>query len=675
MKNKLFIIPMILLSLVLLYCCISKLYADTFDMESEIHLGDYNIYSRKDSQKYIKYDNRPQVNNMYFYHDRENIEHVAYCLNLYTSGAEIGNYDVNVAQAIADDKLNGIATCGYPYRTYQELGLNNESEAIFSTQFAMWAYLSNLNLDLITPIDGCQRVVDAIRNIFYQGVNYNFQKSTIVNVEIPNETNIDNINRDYYSATVDLNYNSNLEELLLDTLNIEDVKITDMNNNTISNNLIGYKQIKVLIPREKINNDTEVLLNFRAKSKQTSVLFGISKIQDRQNMALMLDPFNFKTFSKSIHVNHVPAILKVKKQDNDNEKAIPGTKIKLFWNDTGEEIGTYVTDSNGEISLKLEKEGKIRAEEIMVPLPYYVPEDNTQIIDVTYGKTSNILFKNNVIKGKILLHKKSINYNKYSNLEPNSYIEDTIFNVYNSKWEVVDTITTNANTPVESKELVYGTYFVKEIQSNKYYIVNTQEKKVEIKNNGDTIELEFKNDNVDIDVGIEKTGYIETQPDNMIKYSFSNITNKSNVILDAFEFKDYIPKYVSIHTIYTGTWSNELLYNITYNTNKRENIIYKTGLNSKQIYCFNLETIELEKNEKITEISFNFTNVPPEFKEIKSPIFYMQTYKNLTNNDVIHNESEVIGTYYDIKVSHKSDWDTKIYRKELRLTKLPKTGI
>lgn len=67
-------------------------------------------------------------------------------------------------------------------------------------------------------------------------------------------------------------------------------------------------------------------------------------------------------------------------------------------------------------------------------------------------------------------------------------------------------------------------------------------------------EIEILNDSVDIDIEIEKKGFIETQNKDNIYYNFKNIHNKSNVALDNFIWNDTLPsEAIRLDKIYTGT--------------------------------------------------------------------------------------------------------------------------
>ena len=76
----------------------------------ENDLGRYRVYSYEYSNRYIKYDNRPQRIHEYYYIDNLSIEHPAYCMNFGLSGAEEkeGGYDVDAFNKENDPKVVSI---------------------------------------------------------------------------------------------------------------------------------------------------------------------------------------------------------------------------------------------------------------------------------------------------------------------------------------------------------------------------------------------------------------------------------------------------------------------------------------------------------------------------------------------------------------------------------------
>ncbi len=131
-------------------CKINFVNAESYNVNDNIDFGRYNIYCREGAS-YIRYYGIGQFNHMYFYRDHNNVEHKAFCLNLGLPGAEAGDYTVDANQLIADPKISSILISGSPYKSLAELGLNNEDEASFATQFAVWAYIDHLDLNEITP--------------------------------------------------------------------------------------------------------------------------------------------------------------------------------------------------------------------------------------------------------------------------------------------------------------------------------------------------------------------------------------------------------------------------------------------------------------------------------------------------------------------------------------------
>ena len=151
-----------------------KIFAQNFETSTyQSSFGDYRIYSRIGNEKYIYYNGTLQTNFEYYYINSKGIEMPAYCLNLGVDGAEKKDeYYVNVSDKIKDKKLVSIMLNGYPYKSAEELKLKNITEAKYATQFAVWVYLSNLDLYKIIPYDhSYQRMVDAIFDIYNNGLN------------------------------------------------------------------------------------------------------------------------------------------------------------------------------------------------------------------------------------------------------------------------------------------------------------------------------------------------------------------------------------------------------------------------------------------------------------------------------------------------------------------------
>ena len=659
----------------------NNINAETYNVNDKIDLGQYNIYCRQGAS-YIRYRGIGQLNYMYFYKDYNNVEHKAFCLNLGIKGAEEGDYGVDVNQIISDPKVASILISGSPYKSLDELGLNNEDEASFATQFAVWAYLETLDLNAITPYSaGNENVVNAIRKIYNDGMSMSYTSEAILNIEKQGSANIDSIDREYYSQTYSISHNENIKNISLSLMGADNIKITDLKNNEISS-INNVNEFKVLVPRTSINEDKNIKLNFITEARQTSVMFGATTKSDRQNIGLLLDPVNFRTVQSNFDIEYKTMNITLNKIDKDTKEGIKGVTFKFETLD-GEELGKYVTGENGIIQLdvqkdlKLFKEQKIKVTEIAVPDNYYIDEENcSKIIDVKWGENITIEFQNEKIKGNIKVVKLSSEDNKYTNLLKKSPLKDVEFEILDINGKIADKIKTNEEGIAITKDLVKGTYYIKETKQANYYLLNKEIYEVEIVNHKDLIEQEILNDSVDIDIEIEKKGFIETQNKDNIYYNFKNIHNKSNVPLDNFTWNDTLPtEALRLDKIYTGTWNEKLKYSVWYKTNKNDFRMFIDKLDSEKVYELNFKKLELQEDEYITEFEFIFGTVKIDFKEVESPIVYVNVLNNLKNGFTFTNNTRVSGNYLEEEIEDKDEWTTIIYNREVKQNKeLPKTG-
>lgn len=304
---------------------------------------------------------------------------------------------------------------------------------------------------------------------------------------------------------------------------------------------------------------------------------------------------------------------------------------------------------------------------------------NDEVINITLSpdELKTIAITNEKIKGKIKVVKYSSEDNKYTELIANTPLENVVFEIINSNNKVVDKITTNEYGIAITKDLLKGTYKVREIKQADYYLLNENVFEIEIKKHNEVIEQVVYNDSVDIDIEIEKTGFIETQNKDNIFYDFKNIHNNSNVPLGNFTWSDTLPiEAVRLDKIYTGTWNEKLEYSVWYKTNKEDFKLFKDKLNTQKVYELDFNNLELQEDEYIIEFEFRFGKVKVDFKEIESPIVFVNMLDNLKNGFTFTNNTKVSGNYLEEYIEDTDNWTTIIYNKEVKINEeLPKTGI
>ena len=160
------------------------------------------------------------------------------------------------------------------------------------------------------------------------------------------------------------------------------------------------------------------------------------------------------------------------------------------------------------------------------------------------------------------------------------------------------------------------------------------------------------------------------------QYDFSNIANTSNIYLDSFKWKDFLPTdYIRLTEIVTGTWNQDITYSITYKTNlNEEERILAENLNSKENHKIDCTNIGLQEGEYITEFSFNFGKVDIGFKEENAPSIFCKVLDTVEDKDTFTNKTKTEGEYEDLKDEESDEWTTVVYEKDIHAEKLPKTG-
>ena len=412
----------------------------------------------------------------------------------------------------------------------------------------------------------------------------------------------------------------------------------------------------------------------------------VSLTYKNQNTSIVFDNVSFTNERQKVDIV-------VNKKDKDDNRGLAGAEFSLYARDdiinyngdiivkANELIETAISDETGKASFKSDFPlTKFLLKETKAPKGY-IASDEVIDIDAEYkGQDIDVVnleyeMKNEKMKGHIQIIKTSSEDNEYSKLPKGSPLENVTFEIYDNENKLVDKVTTDKEGKAVSKELVIGNYKIKEISSAKYYLLNENTYNIEIVDDG-TVNIEITNDNVNIDVEIEKKGFIETQSKDNIFYNFSNIKNNSNVPLDNFTWRDKLPtEAVRIDKIYTGTWNEDLEYAVYYKTNKSdEYVLFKDKLNTQKIYELNFNELKLAEDEYVTEYEFRYGTVKVGFQEVESPILYCNMLDGLGNGFVFTNHTKVSGTYYDACVEDTDDWTTITYYKEIKVNEvLPRT--
>lgn len=406
------------------------------------------------------------------------------------------------------------------------------------------------------------------------------------------------------------------------------------------------------IDKEYVVQEVKTLENYKLEETPQKILLKENQISD----------IVFENEKKKGKIQ----IIKVDKDDNTIR--IPNVVFQIK-DEKNNIVDTIKTDKNGEaVSKELPIDQKYTILEISTGKEYVLNAE-TITVTLTEDEITDVHFENEKIKGNVEITK--------IDKKTNERLKGATFGIYDEDNNEVDRIVTDSQGKGISKLLPYGKYFVKEIDTgSKYYLLNTEKYEFEISKNKQIISLTIENEPVDITVEVEKKGTIEIRPGEKVNYTFSNIMNKSNVQLDDFQWIDYIPtEYIRLQKMSTGTWTQDIKYNVYYKTNKSdEYILYEKDLSSKKNYELDFSLIELSEDEYIVETMFDFGKVDLGFKEEDFPTMECKSLETLNEGNTFTNKTKTIGVFGVVKAESSSKWTTVVHVPNKPDKVLPRTG-
>lgn len=366
--------------------------------------------------------------------------------------------------------------------------------------------------------------------------------------------------------------------------------------------------------------------------------------------------------------------IEVFKVDAENKEIkLEGVEFEVI-NSDNEVVETIKTNKDGYAKTSRIPIGEYKIKEIKTDEMHIL---NNEIIkvDVTTDIVSTLDITNERIKGQIKIVKTSQDDSFISLAVAGTPIENIKFEVYDSNKNKVDEIITNKDGIAITKKLDKGYYTIKEVEAGKWYLLNENEFVTEIKTHGEIVQVDITNESEKPSVDIEKTGIIQTTANQEIRYDFK-IKNTGNVPLNNFTWFDYLPtEYVRMSKLITGTYNQDLNYNIYYKTNLNDYKILIEDLNTKVNNYIDFSSVELEEGEVITEFKVDFGTVDVGFESVVNPYIFVTVNSNVENDDTFTNKTRIEGYNDEYMVWNEDDHTTKVYEKEVTVKKLPRTGF
>jgi len=165
----------------------------------------------------------------------------------------------------------------------------------------------------------------------------------------------------------------------------------------------------------------------------------------------------------------------------------------------------------------------------------------------------------------------------------------------------------------------------------------------------------------------------EVEAGEIIEYDFPKIDNFSHEDVSEFMWGDVLPEEVRLQMITTGTWNEDLNYDIEYITNKNSN--WKTldhNVSTKENKKIKVTDTDLGlgTEEHLQEFRFMFGKVGQSFSEIIMPSILAKVIEVPKNNELLTNKAYIKASYSDKEFASNDEIETIIYTKTATLSKL-----
>lgn len=163
---------------------------------------------------------------------------------------------------------------------------------------------------------------------------------------------------------------------------------------------------------------------------------------------------------------------------------------------------------------------------------------------------------------------------------------------------------------------------------------------------------------------IEKSTIKTTQRKDIYQYTVDELKNLTKESLEHFTMTDHLPEAIYLTECWTGTYNEELLYDVEYRTNLRKDwIAWEGGLSTAENHHLQVPEELQAGREYVTDFRMLFGTVGSDFAKVKSPKY--MTYVSPDAKGVILTEIELTAEQNGKKLRDKDTTETGLYQKTL----------
>lgn len=211
----------------------------------------------------------------YVTYDENGKEYPAYCLNRELHGVgEEEDYTVDLTQTLDDVRVWRTIINAYPYKSPEQLGVDNEYDAFVATKQAVYSIL--YDWDASTRFRGGDergsKIASAIVRLVDIGRNGTQTPSTaLVSTSKVGELKEDS---EYYTQEFTTNCDANTKNYIITaTAGMPAGSIITNMNNSETNTFDGNSNFKIKIPKSSMNTDINITFTIQASAEIYPVFY------------------------------------------------------------------------------------------------------------------------------------------------------------------------------------------------------------------------------------------------------------------------------------------------------------------------------------------------------------------------------------------------------------------
>ena len=574
-------------------------------------LGEVDIYNGGTRLSYLSINGRVRelIYTYYNYVNRngQTKEIPAYCVNPNTKGvpqtvAEGESIKYLAEEIGSDPKVIGIIANGYPHRGLGELKLENKYQAYYATKMALWAYLLpnwDINNMKVNPnltgveLERANKMLAAVKDIYRRGTAWSKVLAPNVTTEPDQEVAYPvTVNGQDYLQQI---FTVTSETWVCDyTVNVgftdpsavpAGTKIVDMNNQEIDvvttqatgNGYAG--QFKVLYPVGSVEGQNgSVQLSLRTNVYKYAIFYAVCAEKDKygtlQNYMVDTDPTTplslttYSNYTDTPEEEPTETSLKIIKYEEGTTIPLKGAMFEVV-DPEGATVGTFATNSKGQIVIPLTLAGNYTVYEREAPNGYLLSEEPAKNVRVEFGKQATLTFEN-APYGTLMVR-------KYS--DSGMQLPGAVVKIEHIESGATYTGETNYSGVAVFDEIQPGAYRVQEIAAPAGYIMDDTVYTATVLS-GDTVEVPIVNE--------EKPGL------RIIKYDSKNQKALPDVSFEIFHDTQ------SLGIFKTDEFGEILLTDLEPGTYLAKEV----ATDSEHIINTNPQQIELEGSDGILELIF-----------------------------------------------------------------------